>query len=40
VTLFDFLSLKNDVNVASKISKVSRRNGVKKLVFCWHVEGQ
>jgi hypothetical protein len=32
VTLFDFLSLKNDV--------ISIKNCVKKLVFCWHLEGQ
>ncbi len=38
VTLFDFLSLKNDVNVPSKV--ISRKNCVKKLVFCWHLEGQ
>jgi hypothetical protein len=31
VTLFDFLSLKNDVNVASKSKK--QRNCVNKLVF-------
>ncbi len=36
VTLFDFLSLKNDVNVAS----ISRKNLVKKLVFSLHLEGQ
>ena len=38
VTLFDFLSLKNDVNVASKRNK--QKNCVKKLVFSWHLEGQ
>jgi hypothetical protein len=38
VTLFEFLSLKNDVKVASKSH--SRKNCVKKLVFCWHLEGQ
>jgi hypothetical protein len=39
VTLFDFLSLKNDVNVASKSNKViSRKNGVKKCFFGWHLE--
>ncbi len=38
VTLFDFLSLKNDVNVASKSNK--QNNCIKKLVFCWHLEGQ
>jgi hypothetical protein len=31
-TLFDFLSLKNDVNVASKSNK--QKNCVKKLFFC------
>ncbi len=38
VTLFDFLSLKKDVNVASKTIK--QKNCVKKLAFCWHLEGQ
>jgi hypothetical protein len=38
VTLFDFLSLKNNVNVSSKSNK--QENCVKKLVFCWHLEGQ
>ena len=38
VTLFDFLSLKYDVNVPSKV--LSRKNCVKKLVFCWHLEVQ
>jgi hypothetical protein len=38
VTLFEFLSLKNDVNVASKSQ--SRKNCVQKLVLCWHLEGQ
>jgi hypothetical protein len=37
-TLFDFLSLKNDVNAPSKSSK--QKNCGKKLVFCWHLEGQ
>ncbi len=37
-TLFDFLSLKNNVNVPSKSNK--QNNCVKKLVFCWHLEGQ
>jgi hypothetical protein len=37
VTLFDFLSLKNDVNVASKSNK--QKNCIKKLVFCWHLKG-
>jgi hypothetical protein len=31
VTLFDFLSLKNNGNVLQKVT--SRKNGVKKLVF-------
>ncbi len=34
----DFLSLKNDVNVPSK--SIKQKNFVKKLVFCWHLEGQ
>ncbi len=38
VTLFDFLSLKNDVNVPSKSNK--KKKLCKKLVFCWHLEGQ
>jgi hypothetical protein len=38
VTLFEFLSLKNDVNVASISHK--QKNCVKILVFCWHLEGQ
>jgi hypothetical protein len=38
VTLFEFLSLKNDLNVASKSHK--QKNCIKKLVFCWHLEGQ
>ncbi len=38
VTLFDFLCLKNDVNVTLK--KISRTYCVKKLVFGWHLEGQ
>jgi hypothetical protein len=40
VTLFDFLSLKNYVNVPSKSTVISRKNCVKKLFFCWHLEGQ
>jgi hypothetical protein len=36
VTLFNFLSLKNDVNASSK----SNKQKFKKLVFCWHLEGQ
>jgi hypothetical protein len=38
VTSLDFLSLKNDVNVPSKSN--SRKNCVKKLVFCLHLEVQ
>jgi hypothetical protein len=38
VTLFDFLSLKNDVNIASKSNK--QKKLCKKFVFCWHLEGQ
>jgi hypothetical protein len=38
VTLFYFLSLKNDVNVASKSSK--QKKLCSKLVFSWHLEGQ
>jgi hypothetical protein len=37
VTLFEFLSLKNDVNVASKSHK--QKKCVKKLGFGWHLEG-
>jgi hypothetical protein len=40
VTLFDFLSLKIDVNVWYLQKAISRKNCVKKLVFCWHLEGQ
>jgi hypothetical protein len=57
VTLFVFLSLKNDVNIASKshqqkkivlknyffvviLKVISRKNCVKKLFFCWHLENQ
>jgi hypothetical protein len=36
--LFDFSSLKNDVNVPSKINK--QKNFFLKLVFCWPLEGQ
>jgi hypothetical protein len=35
--LFDFLSLKNDVNVPSKTNM--QENFVKKFVFCWRLEG-
>ncbi len=38
VTPFDFLSLKNDVNVPSKSNK--QKKFLKKIVFCWHLEGQ
>jgi hypothetical protein len=38
VTLFDFLALKNDVNVASKSNK--RKILCLKISFCWHIEGQ
>jgi hypothetical protein len=38
VTLFDFIFLKNNVNLPSKSNK--QKNFVKKLVFCWHREGQ
>jgi hypothetical protein len=38
VTIFDFLSLKNDGNAASKSNKQKKFS--KKLVFCWHLEGQ
>ncbi len=40
VNLVDFLSLKNDVNVPYLQKVISRKNCVKKLVFCWHLEGQ
>jgi hypothetical protein len=40
VTLFDFLSLKYDVNVPYLQKVISRKNCVKKLVFYWHLEGQ
>jgi hypothetical protein len=36
LSLFDFLSLKNDVNVPSKSNK---QKNCFKLVFCWHLEG-
>jgi hypothetical protein len=38
VTLFDFLSLKNDVNLASKSNK--QKNCVKKISFLLDLEGQ
>jgi hypothetical protein len=38
VTVFDFLSLKNNVSNLRKVT--SRKNCVKKLVFCWHLEGR
>ena len=34
LTFYDFLSVKNDVNVASKSTVISRKNCVQKLVFC------
>jgi hypothetical protein len=37
LTIFDFLSLKNDLNVPSIRNK--QKNVFKKLVFCWHLEG-
>jgi hypothetical protein len=36
--LFDFSSLKNDVNVPSKRKK--QKSLEKKIVFYWHLEGQ
>jgi hypothetical protein len=38
VTLFDFLSLKNIVYEPSKSN--NQKKLCKKLVFCWHLEGQ
>jgi hypothetical protein len=38
VTLFDFLSLKNYVDVASKSNM--QKKLCQQLVFCWHLEGQ
>jgi hypothetical protein len=38
VTLFDFLSLKNDVNVPSKSDK--QKKLCKQISYCWHLEGQ
>jgi hypothetical protein len=38
VTLFDFLSLKNDVNVPSKSNK--QKKLFKKISFLFHLEGQ
>jgi hypothetical protein len=38
VTPSDFLSLKNDVNVALKSNKQTKL--CEKFVFCWHLEGQ
>jgi hypothetical protein len=37
VTIFDFLSLKNDLNVPSISNK--QKNVFKRLVFCWYLEG-
>jgi hypothetical protein len=36
VTLYDFLSLKNDVNVPSKRNK---HKNFKKIIFWWHLQG-
>ncbi len=36
--LYDFLSLKNDVNVPSKSNK--QKNLDKKIILCWRLEGQ
>jgi hypothetical protein len=38
--LLNFLSLKNDVNVPSKNNKQKIKKLYKKIVFCWHLEGQ
>jgi hypothetical protein len=38
VTLFDFLSLENYVNVPSKSNK--QKKCLNKNNFCWHLEGQ
>ncbi len=35
--LHDFLSVKNDVNAPSKISR--QKNGGKQIIFYWHLEG-
>jgi hypothetical protein len=41
VTLFDFLSVKNEENVPSKSNKViSRKNKNNKIALCRHLEGQ
>ena len=37
VTLFDVISLKNDVNVPSKSNQ--QKNLFEKIVFCWRLEG-
>jgi hypothetical protein len=37
VTLFNFLSLKNEVNVPSKSNK-QKKLKIKKLFFCWHLK--
>ncbi len=39
VTSFDFLSLKNDVNVPYLQKVISRKTYFKKLVFCLRLEG-
>jgi hypothetical protein len=38
VTRFDLLSLKNDVNLPSKV--ISRKNKKRKKDFWWRLEGQ
>jgi hypothetical protein len=40
VTLFDFLSLKNDENVLQKVISRKKYNKNLKLVFVWHLESQ
>jgi hypothetical protein len=37
-TLFDFFSSKMILMYLQKV--ISRKNCVKKFVFCWHLEGQ
>ncbi len=38
--IFDFLSLKNDVNVPSKRNKQKKIYYYYFLIFCWHLKGQ
>jgi len=38
IIMQNFLSLKSNVNVPSKINK--QKNFIKKFVFCWHYNGQ